>query len=296
MGEYEWIAERFEEGRPHLRAVAYRMLGSLSDAEDAVQEAWLRLSRANTDGIENLTAWMTTIVSRVCLDMLRTRKSRREEALDSNAAAPAASSQSSSDPEQEALLADSVGLALLVVLDKLAPAERIAFVLHDVFAVPFEEIAPIVDRSPATTRQLASRARRRVQGTSALPRAALNEQRQVVDAFLAASRGGNFDALLAVLDQDVVFRADEAAMRLGGPKKEVRGAKAIAKLFCGRAQAATAALVDGEVGILVAPAGRLFLLLLPTVKAGKIVQLEAIAEPQRLGVLEMAVLPEESAG
>jgi len=296
MGEYELIAERFEADRPHLRAVAYRMLGSLSDADDAVQESWLRLSRADKSGVENLTGWMTTIVSRVCLDMLRTRKSRREDALEPNTPATGATGRAGCDPQQEAMLADAVGVAMLVVLEKLAPAERIAFVLHDVFAVPFEEIGPIVDRSPATARQLASRARRRVQGTSAVPQAEFNQQRHVVEAFLAASRNGDFDALLAVLDDDVVFKSDDAAARMGGPKKEVRGAKTIAKLFSGRAQAAKAAMVNGSVGVLVAPAGRLFLVLLPTVENGKIVRIDAVAEPDRLAMLEVAVLPGSAAG
>src|SRR5215210_2662634 len=214
MTEHDYLAERFEEHRTHLRAVAYRMLGSLSEVDDAVQEAWLRLSRAEATGIDNLGGWLTTVVARVCLDMLRSRQSRREEPFTSDAPEPAATGTRGSSPEQEALLADSVGLALLVVLDRLTPAEPLAFVLHDLFAVPFEEIAPIVDRSPAAARQLASRGRRRVQGAPP-PHAALALQRAVVDACLAASRQGDFDALLALVGPDVVLRADPAAVRTG---------------------------------------------------------------------------------
>src|SRR5687767_8976223 len=210
MDESDWLAERFETHRAHLRAVAYRMLGSLSEADDAVQDAWLRLSRADTSEVENLRAWLTTVVARVSLNMLRSRRTRREAALDAHVPDPIVSREDAIDPEHEALLGDSVGLALLVVLDNLAPAERVAFVLHDVFAVPFDEIAPIVGRSPTAARQLASRARRRVQGTDMAREADLTRQREVVEAFLAASRGGDFEALLAVLDPDVVVRADRA--------------------------------------------------------------------------------------
>ena len=213
MDEHEWLAEQFEANRTHLRAVAYRMLGSLSEADDAVQEAWLRLSRSDTSGVENLGGWLTTVVARVCLDMLRSRKSRREEPLGAHVPDPMVSREDGIDPEHEALLADSVGLALLVVLETLAPAERVAFVLHDMFDLPFDEIAPIVGRSPTAARQLASRARRRVQGAATVPDADLTRQREVVDAFLAASRGGDFDALLALLDPDVVLRADRAPCR-----------------------------------------------------------------------------------
>ncbi len=289
MPENEWLTERFEANRPHLRAVAYRMLGSLSDADDAVQESWLRLRRADTSGIENLGGWLTTVVARVCLDMLRSRKSRREESLDTGGPEPSGNREDAADPEQEALLADSVGLALLVVLERLTPAERLAFVLHDIFAVSFDEIAPIVARSPTAARQLASRARRRVQGTTAVPDAEFTRQREVVDAFLAASRGGDFEALLAVLDPGVVFQADRAAVAAGGPK-EVRGAPAVAKLFAGRAQAAKPALVNGEVGVIVAPRGQLFLVFVPTIAHGKIVKIEVIAEPERLDRLDIAVL------
>ena len=255
MDEHEWLAERFEANRTHLRAVAYRMLGSLSEADDAVQEAWLRLSRSDTSGVENLGGWLTTVVARVCLDMLRSRKSRREEPLGAHVPDPIVSREDGIDPEHEALLADSVGLALLVVLETLAPAERLAFVLHDMFAVPFDEIAPIVGRSPTAARQLASRARRRVQGAATVPDADLTRQREVVDAFLAASRGGDFDALLAVLDPDVVLRADRAAVQAGA-SREVRGAAAVAKTFSGRARFAQPALVNGAVGAVWAPGGR----------------------------------------
>ncbi len=230
MDEHDWLAERFEEHRPHLRAVAYRMLGSPSEADDAVQEAWLRLSRADTSGVENLGGWLTTVVARVCLDMLRSRTSRRrgrsplDGHRDSRVPDPIVGRADGGDPEHEALLADSVGLALLVVLETLAPAERLAFVLHDMFAVPFDEIAPIVGRSPTAARQLASRARRRVQGAAPVPDADLARQREVVDAFLAASRGGDFEALLAVLDPDVVLRADTGAVPAGA-SREVRGAR-----------------------------------------------------------------------
>jgi RNA polymerase sigma factor (sigma-70 family) len=289
MDEHEWLAGKFEDNRSHLRAVAYRMLGSLSEADDAVQESWLRLSRSDTSSVANLSGWLTTVVARVCLDMLRSRKSRREESLSVQAPDPIASRQDGGDPEYEALLADSVGLALLVVLETLAPAERLAFVLHDMFDVSFDEIAAIVGRSPVATRQLASRARRRVQGTPTIPDANLTRQREVVDAFLAASRGGDFDALLAVLDPDILFQADRAAVQAGGPPS-VRGASAVARMFSGRAQAARAALVNGAVGIVVAPRGQLFLVLIPTVVGGKIVEIEVIGDPERLRQLDLAVL------
>src|SRR6266496_366581 len=216
MDERQWLAAPFEAERPHLQAVAYRMLGSLSEADDAVQESWLHLSRSDTSGIKNLGGWLTTVVARVCLDMLRSRKSRHEESLEASVPEPITSREGGIDPEQEALLADSVGLALLVVLDTLSPAERLAFVLHDIFAVPFDEIARVVERSETATRQLASRARRRVRGATMVKDADLTSQREVVDAFLTASREGSFDALLAVLDPDVVFRADRTAVSAGG--------------------------------------------------------------------------------
>src|SRR5919198_1193351 len=227
MDDDEFLAGRFEEHRAHLRKVAYRMLGSVSEADDAVQEAWLRLSRSDTSDVENLGGWLTTVVGRVCLDMLRRRTSRREDPLEAHLPDPIVSHADGIDPEHEALLADAVGLALLVVLESLGPAERLAFVLHDMFAVPFEEIAPIVGRSPAAARQLASRARRRVRGAAAVPEAHLTRQREVVDAFLAAARGGDFDALLAVLDPDVVLRADRGAVPPGA-SRVVRGARAVA--------------------------------------------------------------------
>ncbi len=289
MDEHEWLAEQFEANRSHLQAVAYRMLGSLSEADDAVQESWLHLSRSDTSGIENLGGWLTTVVARICLDMLRSRNSRREEPLEASVPEPITSREGGIDPEQEALLADSVGLALLVVLDTLNPAERLAFVLHDIFAVPFDEIAPIVERSPTATRQLASRARRRVRGATTVKDPDLTYQREVVDAFLAASRAGNFDALLAVLDPDVVFRADRTAVSAGA-SGEVRGAPFVARQFSGRAQGARPALVNGAVGVVVARRGRLFLVLRLTIRHGKIVGIDAVADPARLRQLDLAVL------
>jgi len=290
MHEGDWLAGRFEENRSHLRAVAYRMLGSLSEADDAVQESWLRLSRSDTSGVENLTGWLTTVVARVCLDMLRARKSRREEPLDAPGAEPIGSREGGTDPESEMLMADSVGLALLVVLETLAPAERLAFVLHDLFAVPFDEIAPIVGRSSTATRQLASRARRRVRGKATVSSADLARQREVVDAFLAAARGGDFDALLAVLDPDVVVRTDLTLVPAGAPT-EIRGATAAARRAkLGGAGAARPALVNGAVGVIIAPRGRLLMVLVFTIADGKIVEIDGIADPERLRPLELAVL------
>jgi RNA polymerase sigma factor (sigma-70 family) len=289
MDESNFLAERFEAHRTHLRAVAYRMLGSLSEADDAVQESWLRLSRADTSGVENLGGWLTTVVARVCLDLLRSRNSRREESLDTIPAAPIASDTKEGDPEGEAILADSVGLALLVVLDTLAPAERLAFVLHDIFAVPFDEIAPIVGRAPDATRQLASRARRRVRGATTASDADLARQRTVVDAFLTASRTGDFDALLTVLDPDVVFRTNPAGAALGA-SWEVRGARKVARAFAGRAQAARPALVNGAVGAIVASHGRLVVAISLTVVDGKVVGIDAVTDPARLRAVEVAVL------
>ena len=289
MNESDLLAERFEENRTHLRAVAYRMLGSVSEADDAVQEAWLRLSRSGTSGVENLGGWLTTVVARVCLDMLRTRKSRREEPLGAPLSDPIASREDGTQPEHEALMADSVGLALLVVLETLAPAERLAFVLHDMFAMPFDEIAPIVGRSTDAARQLASRARRRVRGAATDPVADRPRQREVVDAFLAASRHGNFDALLALLDPDVVLRADHAAVRAGA-SSEVRGAAAVAGTFSGRARFAQPALVNGAVGAVWAPGGRPRVVFGFTITRGKIVEIELLADPERLRRLDLTVL------
>ena len=291
MDDRDWLAQQFEENRTHLRAVAYRMLGSISEADDALQEAWLRLSRSGTSGIQNPGGWLTTVVGRVCLDMLRSRRSRREEPLGEPPGARVPESIVSRgdgfDPEHEALLADSVGLALLVVLETLSPAERLAFVLHDMFSVPFEEIAPIVGRSPAATRQLASRARRRVRG-AATPDADLTRQREVVAAFLAAARGGDFDALLAMLDPDVVLRADLAAVQLGA-SKEVRGAAAVASTFSGHARAAQPALINGAVGAVWAPGGRPRVVVGFTIRGGKIVTIDLLADPAHLGQLDLAV-------
>src|SRR5215211_6540258 len=258
MDENEWLAGRFEEHRPHLRAVAYRMLGSLTEADDAVQDTWLRLSRAGAGGVENLGGWLTTVVARVCLNMLRSRASRREEALGVHLPDPVVSPASAPQPDEEAVLADSVGLALLVVLDTLAPAERLAFVLHDMFAVPFDEIAGITGRSPEAARQLASRARRRVRGQAPAPDADLARQRQVVDAFSAAAQEGDFDALVAVLDPDIVLRVD-AGMDRPDESVVVRGARAVAeraRSFAWLTPYARPVLVNGAVGAVVAPQGR----------------------------------------
>src|SRR5215204_3086092 len=275
MDDQDRLAERFEAHRSHLRGVAYRMLGSLSDADDAVQEAWLRLSRSDTAGVENLAGWLTRVVARVCLDMLRSRRSRPEEPLGLQGSEPIVRDTDGSDPEHEALLADSVGLALLVVLDRLAPAERVAFVLHDLFAVPFDEVAPIVERTPTAAKKLASRARHRVQGAAPSPDTDLTRQRHLVDVFVAAARGGDLKALLAVLDPDVVRRADRAALPAG--PAELRGAQAVAeetRVFSRRARSARLVLVDGTVGIVVAPRGRLLLALSLTIKDDKITEID----------------------
>jgi len=283
MNERDWLAGRFEENRAHLRAVAYRVLGSASEADDAVQETWLRLSRSGADGVENLGGWLTTIVARVALNMLSSRASRREEPIDSPAVSSAAGADHA-DPEHEAVLADSLGLALLVVLDTLTPAERLAFVLHDMFAVPFDEIAPIVDRSPAAARQLASRARRRVQQADAVPEAEAAVRRDIVRAFLAASRGGDFGALVAMLDPDVVLRGDT----------EVRGALAVAGTFCGRAEAARLALIDGVPGAIWAQGGTIRVVFDFTIMNGKVVAIEMMGDSGRISELE--VVPLTSAG
>jgi RNA polymerase sigma factor (sigma-70 family) len=292
MGDDDRLAERFEAHRSHLRAVAYRILGSLSDADDAVQEAWLRLSRSDTDSIENLAGWLTRVVARVCLDMLRARTARREEPLGVQLPGAIVDGRGRRDPEQEALLAEEVGLALLVVLDRLAPAERVAFVLHDLFAVPFDEVAPIVERTPTTTKKLASRARHRVHGNATSPETDRTRQRHVVDAFLAAARGGDLNALLAVLDPDVVRRGDRAALP-ARVATELRGAQAVAEETRGnwrRARFAQVALVNGTVGLVVAPRGRLVVAIGLTVKDEKITEIDVIADPPRLGQLDLAVL------
>jgi RNA polymerase sigma factor (sigma-70 family) len=295
MNEQDWMADRFQEHRTHLRAVAYRMLGSLSEADDAVQGAWLRLSRSDTNGVRNLGGWLTTLVARECLDLLRARTSRREEPLGVHLPDPIVSAQDGIDPEQQALLAEGVGLALLVLLDTLTPAERLAFVLHDTFAVPFEEIAPIMGRSPAAARQLASRARRRVQGAAPVPDADLARQREVVDAFFAAARDGDFAALLAVLDPDVVVRADAGAAPVGA-WRVVRGAAAVAEQvrtaggFARLARFSRPALVNGAAGVVVAPGGRPVAVMAFTIRGGKIVEIDVLADPERLRQFDLAVL------
>jgi RNA polymerase sigma factor (sigma-70 family) len=288
----DWLAQRFEENRTHLRAVAYRMLGSMSEADDALQEAWLHLSRSDTSGVENLKGWLTTVVARVCLDMLRSRASRREEPLGTRMPDPIVSRAEGLDPEHEALLADSVGLALLVVLETLTPAERVAFVLHDMFSMPFEEIALIVGRSPAATRQLASRARRRVRGAPISPEVDLAHQREVVDVFLAAARDGEFDALVAVLDPEVVLRSDGGVVRPGA-SVVVHGARAVAEqafIFSRLFPFVRPAIVNGAAGVVVAPGGRPFSVMGFTVRGGKIVEIDVLADPGRLEQLELAVL------
>lgn len=289
---HDWLARQFEAERPRLRAVAYHMLGSLAEAEDAVQEGWLHLSRSDTNAISNLAGWLTTVVARVCLNMLHARKSRREESLDTSAPESVLAmtdDRRASDPEYEMLLADSVGLALLVVLDTLTPAERLAFVLHDIFAVPFDEIAPLVNRSPAAARQLASRSRRRVRGSASVRDANLAASREVVEAFLTAARTGNFDALLTVLDPDVVLRRDPSTVPAGQPR-ELHGAAAVAKQFAGRAQATQPLLVNGSVGVVVAPYGRLLGVLDLTIREGKITAITTISDPARLSRMRLAVL------
>jgi RNA polymerase sigma factor (sigma-70 family) len=293
MNQTDSLAAQFEKNRSHLRAVAYRMLGSLSEADDAVQEAWLKLNRSDAGGIDNLGGWLTTVVARVCLDMLRSRNARREDPLEGHVDAPPPAAKSRAlDPEQETLLAESVGLALLVVLSTLDPAERIAFVLHDLFAMPFEEIAAIVGRSPAATRQLASRARRRVQGADTASGADLAGQRKVVDAFLAALRARDFHALVAVLDPNVVITADAVAQPVEA-MREIRGAENWAKgaIAAARgARAARPALIDGAVGLVIAPQGRLFRALRFTLAEGRITAIEVIGDPERLRHLDLAIL------
>jgi RNA polymerase sigma factor (sigma-70 family) len=296
MDENEWLADRFEEHRAHLRAVAYRMLGSLTEADDAVQDTWLRLSRAGASEVENLGGWLTTVVARVCLNMLRSRNRRREESLGVHIPDPVISPEGELQPEEEALLADSVGLALLVVLDSLSPAERLAFVLHDMFELPFEEIAPMVGRSPAAARQLASRARRRVRGAELpAPDSDLARQRDVVDAFFLAARGGDFDALVALLDPDVVLRADFGARRPAA-SMVIHGAAAVARQARMAALPAAhlhPALVNGAAGVVVTVGKRPFAVLGFTVTEGKIVEIDAIADPERVRRIAAAVLSGE---
>ncbi len=288
MEKHDWLAEAFEAERPHLRAVAYRLLGSLSEADDAVQEAWLRLSRSDTSEVSNLGGWLTTVVARISLNMLRSRTLRREESLEASVLEPGTREPGMIDPEQEAELADSVGLALLVILERLSPAERLAFVLHDIFAVPFEEIAPIVERSETATRQLASRARRRIRGGAKVADADLTASREMVDAFLAASRAGDFDALLALLDPDIVYRAD-----FKGKSQVVRGATAVVRqgrAFLRLTRFAQPALVNGAVGVVVAPYGRLRYVAQFTITGGKIAQVNVMADPAVLRQLHLSVL------
>jgi RNA polymerase sigma factor (sigma-70 family) len=294
MDETEFLAEQFEQHRGHLRAVAYRMLGSVSEADDAVQEAWLRLSRSDTSEVENLGGWLTTVVARVSLNMLRSRKSRREEPLGPHVPEPIVSRADGVDPEHEALLADSVGLALLVVLETLSPAERLAFVLHDMFGVPFDEIAPIVDRSPEAARQLASRGRRRVRGAAPVPTDDLARQREVVDAFFAAARDGDFERLVSVLDPDVVLRSDGGARR-PGVSVVVRGAREVASravTYASLSPYVRPALVNGAAGVVVIPHGRPLSVMGFTVAAGRIVEIDALADPERLARLDLTVLDE----
>jgi RNA polymerase sigma factor (sigma-70 family) len=286
------LAQRFETHRGHLRAVAYRMLGSPSEADDAVQEAWLRLGRVEAGEVDNLAGWLRTVVTRICLDMLRSRRSRREDLAGLQVPDQAWNPAEGSQPENEALLADSVSRALLVVLDRLGPAERLAFVLHDMFAVPFDQIAPIVERTPAATKKLASRARHKVRGNPVVPVTELARHRQVVSAFLDGARAGDLTAILAVLDPDVVRRADAAAVPPGGAT-EVRGARAVAEgtvVLARRSQFAELALVNGTVGVVVAPSGRLLLALTFTVEEDKIAEYDVIADPARLQQLDLAVL------
>ncbi|MGW8954084.1 sigma-70 family RNA polymerase sigma factor [Streptomyces sp. NPDC055709] len=291
MDDDELLAQRFEEHRSHLRAVGYRMLGSLSEADDAVQEAWLRLSRSDADAVENLGGWLTTVVGRVCLDMLRSRTSRREDPLDVYVPDPVISSLSGTDPEAEALVTDSVGLAMLVVLDTLGPAERLAFVLHDMFAVPFDEIAPIVGKSVAATRQLASRGRRRV-GEAPVPDPDLARQREVVDAWIAASRGGDFDALLSLLDPDVVLRVDGGVLA-AATTKLVHGAENVAGqaiTYQRFAPLARVVLVNGTVGMVAAPEGKALSVMSLAIVGGKVVRIDILTDPERLARLDLAGL------
>ena len=288
MTELDWLAGRFEENRDRLRGVAHRMLGSAAEADDAVQETWLRVSRSGAGGVENLAGWLTTITARVCLNMLQARRSRPEEPAGAQPPEPAGR-RDGPGPEDQALLADSIGLALLAVLDTLSPAERVAFVLHDTFAVSFEEIARIVDRSPAAARQLASRARRRVQGAAPATTAGRARQRKVVTAFLAASQRGDFAALLELLDPGVMLRADQAAVRIGAPG-QLSGARDVAGRFSGQARGAQLALIDGVAGLAWAPGGTPRVVFTFTITGGKITRIDMTAEPGRLRQLDLAIL------
>ena len=290
MDTHDWLAERFEAHRAHLRAVAYRILGSPADAEDAVQEAWLRLSRSDASQVENLGGWLTTVVARVSLNMLQSRKTRREDPAGSHLPEEIAASTDGAGPEHQAVLADSVGLALLVVLDTLTPAERLAFVLHDMFAMPFEEIAPIVERTPAATRQLASRARRRVQGADTTQDTDLTRRREIVQAFLAASRNGDLGALVTMLDPDVVLRADQTVVRIGA-EAETRGAQAVAARFSGQARAAKLALIDGVAGLVWATGGRPRVVFSFTLSGEKITAIDLLGDPAVLGQLDVVIVP-----
>jgi RNA polymerase sigma factor (sigma-70 family) len=292
MDEREFLAQQFEEHRTRLRAVAYRMLGSLSEADDAVQETWLRLNRVDADELENLGGWLTTVVARVSLNMLRSRRSRREQPFDERMPEPILDPADGTDPEHQALLADAVGLALLVVLETLSPPERLAFILHDMFAVPFDEIAPIVDRSPEATRQLASRARRRVRGGHATPDADLDTQREVIDAFIAAAREGNFDTLLEVLDPDVVLRADSGAVGIGG-SRVVRGAANVARqarAFSRLDIDVRPALVNGAAGTVTLRDGQPFAIAGFTIRNRRIVEMDVLADPERLQQVDLTIL------
>ncbi len=294
MSGDDWLVGRFEASRGHLRAVAYRMLGSAGEADDAVQECWLRVSHADTSAVENLEGWLTTVLARICLNILRSRKSRREESLEEDAGRLALADRGHRDAQDEALLAESVGLALLVVLERLTPAERVAFVLHDVFGVSFDEIASIVERTPAAARQLASRARRNVRGRRAPNEANLSQQRQTVEAFLRALRAGDVEGLLAVLDPDVVRRADGFAVPPGGAR-ELRGAAAVAHealTYTHTARIAQPAFVDESVGFVVAPRGRLRIVIRCAVRKGKIAMMEVISDPARLRGLKLSVPPD----
>lgn len=295
MAEKEFLAKQFEESRRHLGAVAYRMLGSRSEADDAVQETWLRVAGAGTGAVENLRGWMTTIVARICLDTLRARKSRREEQAGEEVEHVAGDA----DAARETEIADSIGIAMLVVLEALAPAERVAFVLHDMFELPFEDIAPIVGRSPAAARQMASRARRRVQGKPPLPDADRARQREVVGAFLNAARENDFSALLAVLDPGVMLRADAAAVAgslarasAGAPQlaPEIRGSEAVAKTFAGRAQAARPAIIDGDIGLVYAPGGKPFVVFDFVIENGRVVEISLVADHSSIAALDLSIL------